>query len=120
MAVLPVQIQPRNGRDDSVGYTAAAASDTFENDGNTVVLVKNTNGATRTVSVTPSQLHGGGASPLATAAATAFTIPAIAGSDPGESIIGPLDRDKFGTTVTLTPSATAGMSYAVYRLPPPV
>lgn len=114
MAVLPVQDGARNGRDDDIAFTAAAASDTFVNDGNTIVLVKNTNAATRTVSVTPAQLHGA----LAAAAATAFTIPGFSTPEDGHSIIFPLDREKFGTTVTITPSATAGMSYAVYRLLP--
>lgn len=108
MAVLPVQDLARNGRDDDITFTGAAASDTYVNDGSTVCLVTNTNGATRTISVTPSQLHG----PLAAAAAVAFTIPATT----GHSIIGMLDREKFGTTVTITPSASAGVAYAVYRL----
>lgn len=92
-------------------YAAANASDTFNCGANLVLLVENSNAATRTITLTtpgtPRGLSQG--DPSATIAATT-----------GRLIFGPLLPDLYADPTTglgtVTPSATAGVTYAVVQL----
>ena len=96
-------------------YTAASATDTFVPDDRTFVHVLNTNAATRTVSVAPAAnaklAHG-----IAVPAMTSGTIAATTGT----MVLGPFPADQYADSATgfatLTPSATAGITYAVVRV----
>lgn len=95
-------------------YSAAAASDTFVPDGDTFLYVKNTNAATRTIAVsTPGSFRGLALpDPAPTIAATTGEL--IMGPFPGE-----LYADPTTGLATITPSASAGVSYAVVKLQTP-
>lgn len=95
-------------------FTAAAASDTFVPDGDTFLYVKNTNAATRTIAVSTPGTYRGLAVP--------DPAPTIAATT-GELVMGPFPGDLYAdpTTglATITPSATAGVTYAVVKLQTP-
>lgn len=110
MALLATQVPtPSAGLVPSFG--GAAASDTFVPDDRTFLYVKNTNAATRTITVTTPGTSRG--------LAVADPGPTIAATT-GELIMGPFPADTYADPVTglatVTPSATAGVSYAVVRL----
>ena len=92
-------------------YSAANASDTFNCGSNLVLLVENSNASTRTITLTtpntPRGLSQG--DPVQTIAATT-----------GRVVFGPLTADLYADPVTglgtVTPSATAGVTYAVVQL----
>jgi len=92
-------------------YSAANASDTFNCGSNLFLLVENSNASTRTITLTtpntPRGLSQG--DPSATIAATT-----------GRLVFGPLSADLYADPVTgvgtVTPSATAGVTYAVVQL----
>jgi len=94
-------------------YAAANASDTFPCGANLLLLVENSNAATRTITLTtpnsPRGLSQG--DPSATIGATT-----------GRLTFGPLFPDLYADPVTgvgtVTPSATAGVTYAVVQLTP--
>lgn len=93
-------------------YSNANASDTFVPDDRTFIYVKNTNASTRTIQVgTPATIRG---------LAIADPAPMIAATT-GELVLGPFPADTYADPAnsglcTLTPSASAGVSYAVVRL----
>ena len=97
----------------TASYTAAAASDTFVPTDRTFIHIKNTNAATRTVTVTTTGTTTG----LAISDMVSGTIPATT----GEAFVGPFPAQFYAdpTTglATITPSASAGMSYAVVSVP---
>ncbi len=110
MALLTVQTPtPSAGLVPS--YGAANASDTFVPDDRTFLYVKNTNAATRTITITtPGTFRGLSIQdPGPTIAATT-----------GELILGPFPADTYADPTTglctVTPSATAGVTYALVRL----
>lgn len=109
MALLATQVPtPSAGLVPSFG--GAAASDTFVPDDRTFLYVKNTNAATRTITVTTPGLSRG--------LAVADPGPTI-GATTGELIMGPFPADLYADAngvATVTPSAAAGVSYAVVRL----
>jgi hypothetical protein len=110
MALLSVQpTVPASGI--APTYSAANASDTFPCGNNLLLLVENSNASTRTITLTtpnsPRGLSQG--DPSATIAATT-----------GRLTFGPLDPTLYADPVTgvgtVTPSATAGVTYAVIQL----
>lgn len=94
-------------------YSAANASDTFTCGPNVVLLVENSNAATRTITLTtPSTPRGlSQGDPTNTIGATT-----------GRLTFGPLSADLYADPVTgvgtVTPSATAGVTYALVQLTP--
>lgn len=114
MATLAVQNLPANGSIASLTFTAADAglTDKFPNDGRIIVVAKNTNAATRTVTPNVKKDLGG----MVTETGAPTTVPVTT----GQSVLGPFDKDIFGDAagdVTLTCSANTDLSYAVIRLP---
>lgn len=93
-------------------YTAAAASDTFAPTDRTLLFVKNSNASTRTITVTTPRTAAGG---LAVA-----DYSGTVGATTGELMMGPFPAQDYAdpTTglATVTPSATAGVTYAVVQL----
>lgn len=114
MAVLPIQDLPNEGSIATLAFTAADAglTDTYANDGRVMVIVQNTNAATRTVSRTPVA----SLSPSIDETGTATTVPVT----PGFSMLAPVPKSKFNDgsgNVSVVISVDVGISYAVVRLP---
>lgn len=109
MAVLTVQQAALAGLNPS--YAAASASgDSFPNDGRTLLHVKNTNAAARTVTVTSQKT----ASPGLTPANNAVSVPATT----GERFIGPFDPtiwNDVNGNLQITYSAETGVTIAALR-----
>ena len=110
MALLATQV-PTPAAGLVPAYSAAAATDTFVPDDRTFLYVKNTNAATRTIQVlTPNSYRG---------LAVADPAPTIAATT-GELVLGPFPADLWADPTTglalITPSASAGITYAVIRL----
>jgi hypothetical protein len=95
--------------------SAANASDTFVPDDRTFLWVKNTNASTRDITITTPKTGVGG---LAIADVT-VTI----GATTGEEMIGPFPAQHFADAstglATVTPTATAGVTLAVVKVPVP-
>lgn len=110
MAVLTVQQAALAGLNPTYA-AAAAAGDSFANDGKIVLHVKNTNAAARTVTVASQRPASPGLAP----ANNAVSIPATT----GERLIGPFDpiiwNDSTGS-VLITYSADAGVTIACVRI----
>ena len=110
MAVLTVQQVALAGLTPTYA-SAAAGGDSFANDGNVVLHVKNTNAAARTVTVT-SQVQ---ATPGRVAANNAVVVPLTV----GDKFIGPFDptiwNDANGLT-QITYSAETGVTIAAVRV----
>lgn len=110
MALLATQV-PTPGAGLVPSFTAAAASDTFVPSDRTFLYVKNTNAATRTITVTTPGTTGG----LAIA-----DMVGTVGATTGELILGPFPAYNYAdpTTglATVTPSATTNVTYAVVQL----
>jgi hypothetical protein len=111
MALLATQVPGAAGV--IPAYTAASATDTFTPDGDTLVHVLNTNAATRTVTIGPATVHvqrGQNIAPMVSGTIAATT---------GTMILGPFPADQYADATTglatITPSATAGVTYAVVR-----
>ena len=115
MATLAVQSINRNSANEDISYTAASATDTFPNTGKEFVLVENSNAATRDFTVDPggtgAMVIGDGTLNLVGDVADPPTIPA----NTGRAILGPFDPAIYGDSPVITPSATAGITYAVIR-----
>lgn len=95
-------------------YTAASATDTFVPDSDTFIHCLNTNAATRTLSIGPvtvKTVHGQNIAPMVSGTIAATT---------GTMILGPFPADQYADATTglctITPSATANVTYAVIRL----
>lgn len=111
MALLATQTPTQAGGLLAPTFSAANASDTFVPDGATFIYCKNTNAATRTITLTtPGTTRG---------LAIADPVNTI-GATTGELVFGPLPADLYADPTTglgtVTPSATAGVSYAVIKL----
>ena len=93
-------------------YTSASATDTFVPTDRTFLFIKNTNAATRTVTVTTPPTTGG----LGIADMVSGTIAATT----GEWVLGPFPANLYAVPTTglatITPSATAGVSYGAFNL----
>lgn len=107
MAVIAIQTIDLDG--EGADYAAAVGPDTFTNDGRTFLHVKNTNGATRTVTIDSTKLCDQGFDHD-----QAVVIPATT----GDVMIGPFPTARFGTTVTVTYSAVTNLSVAAFKLSP--
>ena len=111
MALLATQVPGAAGV--IPAYTAASATDTFVPDQDTLIHILNTNAATRTVSIGPATVktvRGQNIAPMLSATIAATT---------GTYIMGPFPADQYADATTglctITPSATAGITYAVLR-----
>jgi hypothetical protein len=111
MALLSTQV-PTVAAGLVPSFASAAASDTFAPSDRTFLYVKNTNASTRTITVTTPGTAAGG---LAIA-----DMVGTVGATTGELILGPFPYQNYAdpTTgvATVTPSATAGVTYAVVQL----
>jgi hypothetical protein len=116
MALLTVQTIVKTAID--VTYAAASTSDTFTDDGSerTFLHLKNTNGATRTVTVAPVSAADNkpGIGP--------FNIPSmtkVIGATTGDVMIGPFPSAFINPTtglVTATLDASAGVTVAAIKM----
>lgn len=109
MALLTVQDTSLTGT--APTFVAVSASDTFANDGKTVIEVKNANAAADTVGINSITACNQGFDHDAGASVPATT---------GDRIFGPFTPARFNDTngqVTVTHSITASVTCAVYRLP---
>lgn len=110
MAVLTVQQVALTGLNPS--YAAASAGgDSFDNDGRTVLHVKNTNASSRTVTVASQKPAVPGLAP----SNNAVSVPATT----GERFIGPFDPTVWNDSngdVQVTYSADAGVTIAAIRI----
>jgi hypothetical protein len=110
MALLATQVPtPAAGLVPS--YSAANASDTFVPDDRTYLHCFNTNAATRTITITTPPTYRG--------LAIADPGPTIAATT-GQLILGPFPAEVYADPTTglctVTPSATAGVTYAAIRM----
>lgn len=91
-------------------YTAAGSTDEFVNDGKTFVQYKNTNAASRTITVTSQRTcDQGGTHNLS------INLPATT----GDVMIGPFTQSRFNDSagkVQLAVSATTNVTVAVFSL----
>jgi hypothetical protein len=98
-------------------YTAASATDTFTPDGDTLIHVLNTNAATRTVTIAPATAKTKYGQTIASM--VSGTIAATTGT----MILGPFPADAYADATTglatITPSAAAGITYAVFKAQTP-
>jgi hypothetical protein len=111
MAVSPITVQQIAQAGITPTYEAFNATPadghTFSNDGRTFLQLKNTNGAQRTVTIkTVATVDG-----LEVADLT-VTVPATT----GDKMVGPFSQTTFGSTVTVTSDANAGLTIAAIRL----
>lgn len=112
MAVLAVQSATRSGNGLTPTYGAVAAGgDSFPNNGRTMLHFKNSNGATRTVTVASQ------ASFPADSGRAAQNLAAVIPATTGDKMIGPFPPEIWGESVNLTYSADAGLTVAVVSLP---
>ena len=113
MALLAAQPTVATGLQPA--YTAASASDTFVPGPYRILFVKNTNAATRTITITTTGVGPGGVSITDWVGTIAATT--------GELVYGVLPANVFadGTTgvATVTPSVTTNVSYALIDVSPP-
>ncbi len=105
MAELTVQTVSRTGVTPT--HQALSASDTFANDGATVLLIKNGHSADCTVTAVITRTIDG-----VTPAGKAITVPATT----GEKLFGPFPTQDYGSTVTITTSHQTSMTAAVFKL----
>lgn len=107
MAALTVYTTDLTG--DSKAYVAASAGgDTMDNDGRTILHVKNTNAATRTVTVDSTQLCSFGVD---------HNPAVVVGATTGDEIIGPFSVTRFGSTVSFSYDAVTNVTVAAIRVP---
>jgi hypothetical protein len=105
VAVIAIQTIDLDG--EPADYAAAVGPDTFVNDGRTFLHVKNTNAATRDVTIDSTKLCDQGFDHN-----QVVTIPATT----GDVMIGPFPTARFGTTVTVTYSAVTNLTIAAFKL----
>jgi len=105
VAVIAIQTIDLDG--EAADYAAAVGPDTFVNDGRTFLHVKNTNAATRDVTIDSTKLCDQGFDHN-----QVVTIPATT----GDVMIGPFPTARFGTTVTVTYSAVTNLTIAAFKL----
>lgn len=104
MADIPVQAPGLTGA--AVTYQACAAGgDSFENDGETILHVKNGHTASQTVTIVRARLCDMGQQHN-------VAVPVPAG---GDRIIGPFPRSEFGSPVQVTYSGVTSLTIAAIR-----
>lgn len=105
MATLTVQSIAETGT--TVTFAAVSASDTWANNGNSYLRVKNANAADTVVTVTHTSNCNQGFAHDMTVTVVATT---------GDKIMGPFPKLRFGTTPVITYSVTASVTIAVVTL----
>lgn len=105
MATLTVQSIAETGT--TVTFAAVSASDTWANNGNSYLRVKNANGAICTVTVAATSACNQGYTHNKVVAVPATT---------GDMVMGPFPKLRFGTTPVITYSVTATVTIAVVTL----
>jgi hypothetical protein len=105
VAVIAIQTIDLDG--EHADYAAAVGPDTFVNDGRTFLQFKNTNAASRTVTIDSTKACDQGFDHD-----QAVVIPATT----GDELIGPFPTARFGTTVTVTYSAVTNLTVAAFKL----
>jgi len=111
MAVLTTYTVDYDGLDISSAYAAAAASQEFPNDGRTFIHILNTNGSSRTCTLTTAGTISGHA-----IADTVITV----GATTGNVMAGPFNRSIYNASdgnIDITWSATADVTIGVFKLP---
>lgn len=106
MPALPIQTISQAGNTPT--FTAVSASDTFANDGKTMIVVKNASGAGLNVTPAPSVACNQGV----VHAGVPISVPAGT-----EKWIGPFRTDIFGEVVTVAFSAQTSITAAPIRQP---
>jgi hypothetical protein len=100
-------------------YASIASGDTVANDGNTILLFKNSNASARTMTIAGNQVDRPGLGTISVADMTeTFTIPG-SGTNGGECMIGLLPMDRFnGSTglATLTFDSVTGLTVAAIKI----
>ncbi len=113
MAALTIQSPVRAGL--APAYVAAAADQTVPNNGRTILHVKNTNAATRTLTITSYAVAPAEGGLVQTN--LAVVIPALT----GDLMIGPFPKDQWNNpangSLTLAWSATADVTIAAVSVP---
>lgn len=110
MATLTVQEAGFVGLDNIVFDAADAAGDDFVNDGRTILIVKNTDAAPKTVTVNSQALCSQGFD---------HDIAVIVPDTTGESIIGTFPKGRFNDAtgkVAVSYSSVTGVSVAAVRI----
>lgn len=105
MAELTVQTVSRTGVTPT--YQTLAASDTFANDGATVLLIKNGHSSDCTVTATITRTIDG-----VTPAGKAIVVAATT----GEKLFGPFPVTDYGSTVTIATSHQTSMTAACFKI----
>lgn len=109
MAVIALQAITRAGEDPSP-YAAAVGPDTVDgNDGRVFLHLKNTNAAARTVTVNSVAPCDQGFD---------HDIAVVIPANTGDVMIGPFPPERFGSQLSISYSAVAGLTIAAVRLPP--
>ena len=105
MAELTVQTVSRSGVTPT--YQTLSASDTFSNDGQTVLLVKNGHSSECTVTAAITRTVDG-----VTPSGKAIVVPVTT----GEKLFGPFPTADYGSTVTITTSHQTSMTAACFKI----
>jgi hypothetical protein len=106
MALIATTTVSRDGVD--IAGAAVAASDTFTNTGAEVILISNGSGGSINVTITTS----------ATVDSQAVGDRVVAVGNTVTKAIGPFPRYVYGTTVTVTCSATSSVTMKVLKVTP--
>lgn len=105
MAEMTVQTVSRSGVTPT--YQTLSASDTFANDGQTVLLIKNGHSVDCTVTAAITRTIDG-----VTPTGKSITVPATT----GEKLFGPFSPQDYGSTVTITTSHQTSMTAACFKI----
>lgn len=107
MAALNTIYEPSLTGDSKAYVAADVAGDTVPNDGRTILHYKNTNAATRTVTVAGGLCNYGGSHNSVT----------VVGATTGDELIGPFSVARFGSTLVITYDAVTNLTVAPIRVP---
>lgn len=105
MATYTVQQIDLDG--ETTDLVAVASSDQFPNNGKTYLHVKNTNAATRTITVNSTTNCDQGFD---------HDVAVVIAATTGDVKIGPFPTARFGTTVTVSYTATANVTAGAFSL----
>ena len=100
-------------------YASVASGDTVLNDGNTMLLFKNSNASARTLTIAGNAVDRAGLGTISAADMTeTFTIPG-SGTNGGECMIGLLPQDRFNNSTgvaALTFDNVTGLTMAAVKI----
>ena len=102
-------------------YGAASVADVFANDGNTILLFKNSNASARTLTIAANDTERAGFGNIATPD-TVITLNG-SGTNGGETMVGVFPTARFNNSseqVSYTIDAVTGLTVAAIRLVRPV